>query len=133
MRSSPPLVIDGLAGALSTAMNLAEEFEHCHAVALTDAWGTVVDFLVFAAEDHTAESAIAAGARRAAQHPEAARAVLVSVFALVDLSCPTELDLDAWHSAAQRFARTGVELAEWLLASGKLFRSLARTVERMAS
>ena len=132
MRSRSPLVIDGLAGALSAAMNLADEFEHCHAVALTDARGVVVDFLVFAAEDHTAESAIAAGARRTAHHPGATRAVLVSVLKCVDLSCPTELDLDAWHSAGRRFARAGVELTEWLLASGKLFRSLALTVEKLA-
>ncbi len=132
MRSCPPLVIDGLAGALSTAMNLAEEFDHCHAVALTDGRGVVVDFLVFAAGDHTAESAIAAGSRRAAQHPEAVRAVLVSVFEGVDLSCPTELDLDAWTAASRRFACAGVELSEWLLASGRLFRSLALTVEKMA-
>src|SRR5207245_11041353 len=81
MRSSAPFVIDGLCGALSTAITLAEEFEHCHAVALTDARGAVVDFLVFAAEDHTAESAIAAGARRAAQHPEAGQAVRGAVLA----------------------------------------------------
>jgi hypothetical protein len=133
MRSRPPLVIDGLAGALSTAMNLAQEFQHCHAVALTDGRGVVVDFLVFAAEDHTAESAIAAGTGRVAQHPDAARAVLVSVFERVDLSCPTALDLDVWHSADRRFAGVGVELSEWLLASGQLFRSLALTVERMFS
>ena len=34
--------------------------------------------------------------------------VLVSVLKCVDLSCPTELDLDAWHSAGRRFARGGV-------------------------
>jgi len=126
-------VIDGFGAAVAAAASLADEFRHCHAVALTDGGGTVLHLWAFTAPRDTADTAIrwalsaASGAGWRAEG-----AVLVSVLSDVDLSIPTEVDVEGWRSASARFAAAGLELIEWVLASGGRFRSLALTAAAYA-
>jgi len=108
---------------------LADRFAHGHGVAVTDLRGGVIDLVVFTEADHTAEDAIRAGIAIGSHHPLARRVVLLSVLDRVDLTVPNELEVEMWHAAAHRCSRVGLELAEWIVASGEVFRSLALTVE----
>jgi len=125
----PLLVINGLADAAAAAVGLSDRLAHGHAVAVTDLQGGVLDMVVFTAPHHTAEDAIRAGIAMRSRHPLGRRVVLLSVLDGVDITTPNELEVEMWHAAVHRFARVGLELSEWLVASGEVFRSLAITVE----
>lgn len=128
-RPVPLLVIDGLADAVAAAAGLSDRLAHGHGVAITDLRGRVIDMIVFTDARHTAEDAIRMGIAMGAHHPLARRAVLLSVLDGVDLAIPNELEVEMWRSAVKRFARVGLELSEWVVASGELLRSLAVTAE----
>ncbi len=127
-RPVPLLVINGLADAVVAAVGLSDRFTHGHGVAVTDLRGGVLDMVVFTEAHHTADDAIRAGIGMGARHPLARRAVLLSVLDGVDITIPNELELEMWHAAVKRFARVGLELFEWIIASGEVFRSLDYTV-----
>ncbi|MEN3315722.1 MAG: hypothetical protein V7605_1956 [Acidimicrobiaceae bacterium] len=128
-RPVPLLVINGLADAVAAAAGLCDRFAHGHGVAVTDRLGGVVDLVVFTEVHHTAEDAIRAGIAIGSHHPLARRAVLLSVLDGVDIATPNELEVEMWHRAVNRFSRAGLELSEWVIASGEVFRSLAITAE----
>jgi len=123
----PLLVIDGLADAVTAAVGLSDRFAHGHAVAVTDLRGGVIDLVAFTETHHTAEDAIRSGIAMGARHPLARRVVLLSVLDGVDITTPNELEVEMWHAATRRFTRVGLELSEWVVASGEVFRSLAIT------
>jgi len=125
----PVPVIRDLSDAIATAVSLADRFTHGHAAAITDASGTVVDMWVFRGQWHTAEDAIRAGLASVTGHPGACKVVLVSVLDGVDLGTPNELEVEMWHATVDRFAQAGLDLSEWVVASGELIRSLAITAE----
>jgi len=128
-RPIPLLVINGLADAVAAAVGLSDRFAHGHGVAVTDQLGRVLDMVVFTETHHTAEDAIRAGIAMGARHPLVRRVVLLSVLDGVDITRPNELEVEMWHAAANRLSRVGLELSEWVVASGDVFRSLAITVE----
>ncbi len=128
-RPVPLLVIDGLADAVAAAMGLSDRLTHGHGVAVTDQQGGVVEMVVFTEARHTADDAIRAGIAMGARHPLARRVVLLSVLNGVDITIPNELEVDMWHATVKRFSRVGLELFEWIVASGEVFRSLDQTVK----
>jgi len=128
-RPVPLLVINGLADAVAAAAGLSDRFAHGHGVAVTDRLGGVLDMVVFTEAHHTAEDAIRAGIAIGTRHPLAHRVVLLSVLDAVDITTPNELEVEMWHGAVSRFSRAGLELSEWVVASGQVFRSLSITAE----
>lgn len=129
----PLVAIDGLSDVISTAVGLSDRFAHGHAVVVTDERGRVVDMWVFTGDKHTAADAIDAGLDSTIEHPDARRAVLVSVLDGVDLSTPNELEVEMWHDTVGRFSQAGLDLSEWVVASGGRIRSLAITAETESS
>ena len=129
----PLPVVDDLADVITTANYLAERFCHGHAVAVCAPDGTVLDMWLFSAPRHTAEDAIHTALVGAGGFPGASRAVLVSVLERVDLTTPNELEVEMWHATVNRFARAGLVLWEWVVASGDKIRSLAVTADTESS
>ncbi len=128
-RPVPLLVLNGLADAVAAAAGLSHRLVHGHGVAVTDLGGGVLDMVVFTATDHTAEDAIRAGIAMRSRHPLGRRVVLLSVLDGVDIATPNELEVEMWNAAVHRFSRVGLELSEWIVASGEVIRSLAIPVE----
>jgi hypothetical protein len=126
-RGEPPLVIHGLADAAVAASALAESFARGHVVIVTDVRGTVIDVLAFTGPHHTAEDAIAAGLEAHERNRAVSRMVLVSILHGVDISTPTELEVEGWEGAVGRCRRQGVELLEWVMCSGEVLRALSMT------
>ena len=132
LRWTHRLVIDGPADTFAFAQKLADRYAHGHAAAVTDDQGKVGEVWMFYGARHTAEDAIHAGLG-GSDHPEARRAVLVSVLDGVDLATPNELEVEMWHTTVDRFSEVGLELTEWVIVSGELLRSLAITAETESS
>jgi hypothetical protein len=128
----PPLSIKGFADAVSVAMGMADRFERGHGVAVTDRRGFMLEMLMFTDGEHTADDAIRAGIHLRAHYPLARRVILVSALDDVDLQIPSELDVEMWRSAVDRFAAAGLELWEWILLSNELIRSLSMTADTEA-
>ncbi len=128
-RPVPPLVINGLSDAVVAARGMSDCFSHGHGVAVTDWQGGVIDLVVYRETHHTAEDAIRAGIAVGARHPLARRVVLLSVFDGVDIAVANELEVEMWEATVRRFSRAGLELCEWILASGDVFRSLSITAQ----
>jgi hypothetical protein len=121
--------INGLADAVSTAMEMVDRFTRGHGVVVTDSSGVLLEVVVFTGEEHTAEDAIRAGIHLRAHHPRASRILLVSALDDVDVRTPTELDVDMWWDTVERFRAAGLELWEWIVTSNEVIRSLSMTAK----
>ena len=128
-RREPPVFINGLADAVSTAMEMVDRFTRGHGVVVTDSSGVLLEVVVFTGEEHTAEDAIRAGIHLRAHHPRASRILLVSALDDVDVRTPTELDVDMWWDTVERFRAAGLELWEWIVTSNEVIRSLSMTAK----
>lgn len=128
-RREPPVVINGLADAVSTAMEMVDRFTRGHGVVVTDSSGVLLDVVVFTGEEHTAEDAIRAGIHLRVHHPLASRILLVSALDDVDVRTLTELDVDMWWHTVERFRAAGLELWEWIVTSNEVIRSLSMTAK----
>jgi len=125
----PPVIVNGLADAVSTAMDMVDRFSRGHGVVMTDRSGVMLEMLMFTGEEHTAEDAIRAGIHLRAHYPPGRRVLLVSALADVDLRMPTELDVTMWWDTVERFRKAGLELWEWIVTSNEVIRSLSMTAE----
>ena len=128
-REPPPVVISGLADAVSTAMEMVDTFTRGHGVVVTDSRGVMLETVMFTGEEHTAEDAIRAGIHLRVHHPLASRVLLVSALDDVDVRTPTELDVDMWWDTVERFRAAGLDLWEWIVTSNEVIRSLSMTAK----
>ena len=128
-RGEPPLVIHNFADAVVAASAISKVFARGHVVITLDVLSTVIDVLAFTEPEHTAEDAIVAGLDAYDRNPAACRMVLVSILHDVDITTPSELEVEGWEKAADRCRQKGVELLEWVLCSGELLRALSVTAK----
>lgn len=118
--------IQGFADALVAAGGLYARFHHCHAAALLDDDGAVLDLTAFASARHSIDDSLDWARCMVLNEPRATRLVLLSV--LRDgVEEVQEAHLATFRQAREVFGGDGVEILDWIQTDGEQFRSLAFT------
>jgi hypothetical protein len=119
-----PLVLAGFGDAVTAAFGLRERFRRAHGVALLDADGTVVDFTVFTARQHSIECALRWADCSVEYGPPVRQAILYSAVRKSVAGPLREGDVEVLRAARARLAGAGVLVVDWLQCDGSNVRSI---------
>ena len=116
--------IRGFDDALAAAAALYDRFHHCHAAALLDDDGAVVDLTPFTSIRHSIDDPLDWAHCMVLNKPRVTRLVLLSALPS-GVEEVQEAHLDTLRLAREIFGREGVEVLDWIQADGVEIRSLA--------